>query len=151
MSNDDPNEAFCAVHGWVSNQHDFTHDAEIDWSEIGVETLQCKRHQSCKDVQDQAAIRLESLSFYSWTVLDDEERSFLRLIEEANKEGTLSWLTTNLYNEAALLKAQSRGYDDAAHAAAIRADETGMLDTDAISLTHPYNWLDEDEVESLVK
>lgn len=38
--------------------------------------------------------------------------------------------------------AASRGWDRAAHEAALAAG-----DEDAIGLTHPTNWLDEDEVE----
>ncbi len=40
-------------------------------------------------------------------------------------------------------RARSRGYDDDAHRAALEAN-----DEDAISLTHPFNWLTEEEVET---
>lgn len=60
-----------------------------------------------------------------------------------------SWLTKNLYDEEVLRTAWSRGYDDEAHRAAIVADETGLLETDAVTRTHPFNWLTEKEVSAL--
>ena len=63
----------------------------------------------------------------------------------------LSWLTLNLYQEKALLLAQSRGYDDEAHRKAIIVDteiNDSRLDSAAVMLTHPANWLTEDEVEA---
>jgi uncharacterized protein YktB (UPF0637 family) len=42
-----------------------------------------------------------------------------------------------------LAAAQRRGYDPAAHFAALLAE-----DEDAIALTHPTNWLTEEEVEA---
>lgn len=63
-----------------------------------------------------------------------------------------SWLTGNLYRHEALRLAASRGYDDEAHRAAIVEDtmhNDARLDSDAVTLTHPANWLTEDEVEAL--
>ena len=63
---------------------------------------------------------------------------------------TLSWLTKELYRPEALLLAQSRGYDDEAHRQAIIEDTKingARLDSDAVVLTHPANWLTEEEVE----
>lgn len=51
---------------------------------------------------------------------------------------------TDNYPRWAVLLAQARGYDEMAHIAAL-----GAGDEDAISLTHPYNWLTEEEVESI--
>lgn len=48
------------------------------------------------------------------------------------------------YPEWVISLAATRGYDDAAHRAALDAQ-----DVDQVSLTHPYNWLTEDEVEGL--
>ena len=47
------------------------------------------------------------------------------------------------YTDEATLLAASRGFDRAAHVAALESD-----DEDAIGLTHPFNWLTEDEVEA---
>lgn len=50
----------------------------------------------------------------------------------------------------AVALAESRGYDPVAHAAAIADDaECGCGGSDDISLTHPTNWLTEDEVGRL--
>lgn len=46
------------------------------------------------------------------------------------------------YPDSALALARSRGWDDRAHEDAIVA-----TDEDAIALTHPYNWLSEQEAE----
>ena len=54
--------------------------------------------------------------------------------------------TTNLYALDVLAVAASRGYDDDAHRAALAA-AMSEADWDAIGLTHPANWLTEDEVE----
>lgn len=50
-----------------------------------------------------------------------------------------------MYSLKAMAIAVSRGYDDDAHQAALRAD-----DQDAVAMTHPSNWLEEDEVEALL-
>lgn len=63
-----------------------------------------------------------------------------------------SYLTGWMYHEETLRIAASRGYDDAAHRAAILEDvetNNARLDSDAVALTHPANWLTEDEVENL--
>ena len=49
---------------------------------------------------------------------------------------------TGLYAPAVIAVAQSRGYDHDAHLRALAGDSE-----DVMSLTHPANWLTEDEVE----
>jgi hypothetical protein len=46
------------------------------------------------------------------------------------------------YNDLIIEIATKRGYDDKAHRKALED-----RDEDAISLTHPYNWLTGEEVE----
>lgn len=53
-------------------------------------------------------------------------------------------MTTADYPGWAIELALTRGYDHPAHIRALRSE-----DVDNISLTHPYNWLNEDEVETI--
>lgn len=54
------------------------------------------------------------------------------------------------YPPEAVAIALARGYDPEAHAAAIAEDaECGCGGSDDISLTHPTNWLTEDEMTRL--
>jgi hypothetical protein len=65
-----------------------------------------------------------------------------------------SWLTSRMYDADVLRIAAGRGYDDEAHRAALVADTRdngGRGDSDAVALTHPANWLTEDEVEALTR
>lgn len=67
-----------------------------------------------------------------------------------NARTVASYLTGNLYQPDVLALAASRGYDDNAHRKAVIADtETNeaRLDSDAVVLTHPANWLTEAELE----
>jgi len=58
--------------------------------------------------------------------------------------------TAEHYPAEAIALAQSRGYDPDEHAAALAEDaECGCGGSDDIVLTHPTNWLTEEEVESL--
>ena len=50
-----------------------------------------------------------------------------------------------MYSQETISLAASRGYNAEAHREALFAK-----DTDAIALTHPANWLTEEEVESLL-
>jgi hypothetical protein len=64
------------------------------------------------------------------------------------------WMTGEMYGTHTLRLAAERGYDDKAHRAAIVQDRLtngGKMDSDAVSLTHPANWLTEDEVEALTR
>ena len=67
----------------------------------------------------------------------------------------LSWLTRNAYGPSMpLALAAERGYDDEAHRlailAAIERDPDGDPFMDGeVTLTHPVNWLTEEEVENL--
>ena len=58
-------------------------------------------------------------------------------------------LNTSAYPAAAVAVAIERGYDPVAHAAALAADTDGCGGSDDIALTHPTNWLTEDEVGRL--
>jgi hypothetical protein len=49
-----------------------------------------------------------------------------------------------MYSLETIALAASRGYDDVAHQTALRG-----RDQDAMALTHPGNWLEDDEVEAL--
>lgn len=53
-------------------------------------------------------------------------------------------MNADSYPVHALTLAQTRGYDHDAHLAAL---ESG--DIDEVGLTHPYNWLTEQEVEDI--
>lgn len=72
--------------------------------------------------------------------------------EREHEDFVAKWLTGNIYRADILAIAASRGYNDEAHRAAIVADtETNdaRLDSDPVILTHPANWLTEEEVEGL--
>jgi len=60
-------------------------------------------------------------------------------------------LTLWLYRHRAdmLRTAHERGYDDEAHRLAWHQDDGCGL-SDAVGLTHPMNWLTEEEVEAIV-
>ncbi|HEX5016571.1 MAG TPA: hypothetical protein VFX15_03175 [Actinomycetes bacterium] len=63
-----------------------------------------------------------------------------------------SYLTGSIYQPDILALAMSRGYDDEAHRQAILDDvenNDARLDSDAVTLTHPANWLTEEEMERL--
>lgn len=53
-------------------------------------------------------------------------------------------MIVEMYAARTLALAKTRGYDDAAHRAALAA-----ADEDLVTLTHPSNFLTEDEVEGM--